>query len=291
MSAISFTKMHGLGNDYIYIDCTGHAPVNPDLLSKKLSDRHFGVGADGLVLILPSAVADFRMRMFNADGSEAQMCGNAVRCVARFLFERRLIETDEIALETGRGVLQLKLFLEQGDLRSYVRAVKVNLGAPILESEAIPVKSNTERVVSEPIDVAGESLLMTCVSMGNPHAVFFVEEITDHHVLELGPLIENHSIFPERTNVEFVKIIERDSVEMRVWERGSGETLACGTGAAAVVVAGRLNGYLDESVAVNLRGGVLDNQWSGDENPVYQTGPAEFVFDGVLIGYDEFAPV
>ena len=275
MSLIKFSKMQGLGNDYIYLNCLEQVPTNPAELSIKLSDRHFGIGADGLVLIMSSTIADFRMRMFNADGSEAQMCGNASRCVAKYIYERGLSTATTLTLETAAGIKTLTLKIKNNQ----VELITVNLGAPILEPQKIPVNISAPSILNYPIEIAGHEFKMTCVSMGNPHAVFFVDQITDQQVLQLGPQIEKLAIFPERTNVEFVQVLSRSLLKMRVWERGSGETLACGTGAGAVCVAAALNNLTDRQVKIQLLGGELQLDWAED-NQVYKTGPAEFVFEG-----------
>jgi len=243
-----------------------------------MCDRHFGIGGDGVVLILPSKTYDYRMRMFNADGSEAEMCGNAVRCIAKYLYDRGITTQETIILETEAGPKTLELKVHQGK----VAAVRVNMGEPILEPARIPVRSEKERVVLEPFTVDGTLLQLTCVSMGNPHAVFIVPEITDDLVLGLGPKIEKHPLFPAAMNVEFVKILRPHELEMRVWERGSGETLACGTGACAALVACSLCGVAERKGVVHLRGGDLEIEWAAD-NRVYKTGPAAFVFDGTYL--------
>lgn len=277
MSTITFTKMHGAGNDYIYIDCTKSELANPQQLAIKLSDRHFGIGGDGLVLILPSSCADFRMRMFNADGSESEMCGNAVRCIAKFVYEKGLTTKEVINLETKAGIKVLHLEVIKGQVVS----VCVDMGTPILDGLKIPVSINKDKIVGEPITVGDQVLTMTCVSMGNPHAVFFVNEITDELVLGLGPKLEKHPFFPKHTNVEFIKILNRGEIQMRVWERGTGETLACGTGACASVVACVLNQLTDKTVKVKLLGGELNITWKNDGH-IYKTGPAAIVFEGRL---------
>lgn len=272
---VSFTKMHGLGNDYIYFDCLETPFENPSAAAVKLSDRHFGIGGDGIVLMLPSEKADFRMRMFNADGSESEMCGNAIRCVAKYLYERGRTDQSTLTIETGNGVLTLGLTVEEG----VVAGVRVDMGRPILEGPRIPTASETHRVVDQPLEVDGRVFRVTCVSMGNPHCIIPVETITDEIVLGWGPKIETHPFFPRRANVEFIEILDRGRIRMRVWERGSGETLACGTGACAVAVAANLLGRTEREVAVSLRGGDLDIEWA-DNDHVYMTGPATFVFDG-----------
>ncbi len=275
--------MHGIGNDYIYVNCFEQQVANPQDLAKRLSDRHFGIGADGLVLILPSETSDLQMRMFNADGSEAKMCGNAVRCIAKYAYERGLRKKTTLSLETQSG--EKTLYLEIND--GCVERVRVDLGEPAFAVSAIPVLSRLEEIINEPIPSDApfpaviSALKTTCVSVGNPHAVLFVPDIPDKLVNELGPVIENHPMFPDRTNVEFVKVIGREEIRMRVWERGSGETLACGTGAAAAVAAGIRNGLLDRKVLVHLLGGDLFIEWAQD-NHIYKSGPAAFVFDGVV---------
>jgi diaminopimelate epimerase len=272
---IPFTKMHGAGNDYIYVDCFRHPmPHDPAGLSRKISDRHFGVGADGLILICPSDKADARMRMFNADGSEAEMCGNGVRCIAKYVHDHGLVRKPTLRIETGRGVLTLELEVAGGS----VRQVRVDMGEPILDGERIPTLLPGNPPVQ--VSLRGHDLKVTCVSMGNPHCIIFVEQITDALVLGTGPKIEVDAAFPRRTNVEFVRINRPDDVTMRVWERGSGETLACGTGACAVAVAGVLNGRTQRKIAAHLPGGDLHLHWSETDNHVYMTGPAVEVFSG-----------
>jgi diaminopimelate epimerase len=272
--------MHGAGNDYVYVDCTKEEVANPGGLSKKISDRHFGVGSDGLVLICKSSVADFRMRMFNADGSEAQMCGNAVRCIGKYVFDKGLTAKTELRLETLAGVKQLTLFAEGGE----VRKVRVDMGAPELHPAKIPVLMAGERAVAAPLEVDGRAFAITCVSMGNPHAVIFVEEVERFDVRRFGALIENHALFPEKVNVEFVERLSAAELRMRVWERGSGETWACGTGACAALVAARLNNLSSETATVHLLGGDLAVEWRKATNHVYMTGEAETVFEGEYLG-------
>jgi diaminopimelate epimerase len=277
-----FTKMQGLGNDYVYVDCFRNpTPADPSGLSKAISDRHFGVGSDGLILITPSDKADARMRMFNSDGSEAEMCGNGVRCVAKYVYDHGLVTKPVLNIETGRGILVLHLAVHSGK----VSRVRVDMGAPILQPGQIPVVLGNghgprDQVVNFPLEVDGEVFQITCVSMGNPHCVIHVPIISDRHVLSVGPKIENHPMFPRRTNVEFVEVRRPDDVAMRVWERGSGETLACGTGACAVAVAGVLTGRTDRRLVVHLRGGDLDLEWSERDSRVYMSGPAVEVFSG-----------
>jgi diaminopimelate epimerase len=270
--------MHGLGNDYIYFDCieNAHLIQDPARTAVKLSDRHFGIGGDGIVLILDHPEADFQMRMFNADGSEAEMCGNAIRCVGKFVYDNGYTDADTIRVMTGAGILTLGLAIEDGK----VSGVRVNMGEPILNGPDIPVSIAVNPVRMHPVTLEnGRSYEMTCVSMGNPHAVIFVDEITDSHVLIDGREIEAHELFPNRINVEFAKIISRDTIEMRVWERGSGETLACGTGACATGVAAMLNDLADRKATLKLPGGDLLIEWA-DDNHVYMTGPAAVAFKG-----------
>jgi diaminopimelate epimerase len=276
---LNFTKMHGIGNDYIYFNCIEQNIENPSKLAIQLSNRHFGIGGDGIVLILPSKIADYKMRMFNADGSESEMCGNAVRCIAKFLYEKNLTAKEAINLETGAGIIILDLKI---DKNNKVTEVKVDLGEPILTPSAIPVINESTPVINLPLTIKDTILYGTCVSMGNPHIVFFVDEITDQQIFEFGPLIEKYHLFPNRINVEFVKVLARDRVKMRVWERGSGETMACGTGAAAVCVASVLNNLTDRQITVELLGGNLKLEWSSQNNHVYKTGPATTVFEGVI---------
>ena len=276
---MKFTKMQGLGNDYVYINCFEEKVQDPAKLSVMVSDRHFGIGSDGLVLILPGDAADFRMRMFNADGSEAQMCGNAARCVGRYVYERGLTKNTELTLETGSGIRSIKLNVTDGKVNS----VAVEMGVPELRPYAVPVKLPGERAVSVPLEVCGISMRMTCVSMGNPHAVIFVEDADSFPVAQIGTVIENLDIFPERTNVEFVTVFGKNDLRMRVWERGSGETMACGTGACATLAAAVLNGLSDRKAAVRLNGGTLNVMWPENDAGVIQEGTAEFVFDGDLI--------
>jgi diaminopimelate epimerase len=272
-----FTKMQGAGNDYVYVDCLRNpVPDDPAGLSRKISDRHFGVGSDGLILICPSDKAEARMRMFNADGSEAEMCGNGIRCVAKYLYDHGLVRKPVLSVETGCGILKLEVEIQGGS----VEQVRVDMGEPILEGARIPTELSGDPPILAPLDVAGQTLQVTCVSMGNPHCVTFVEALTDSLVLELGPKVEHLSLFPRRTNVEFVRVNRRDDVTVRVWERGSGETLACGTGACAVAVAGVLAGRTQRQIVAHLRGGDLRLDWSANDNHVYLTGPAVEVFSG-----------
>lgn len=269
--------MQGLGNDYVYVNCLKEKIADPPELARKISDRHFGVGSDGLIMINPSDKADFEMEMYNADGSRAEMCGNGIRCVAKYVYDYGLTDKTYISVETLAGIKYLDLTVEDGK----VSLVKVDMGQPILEPEKIPVASKGSRVVDEPLLVDGKEYRMTCVSMGNPHAVIFVDEDVKNLPLEkIGPSFENHICFPKRVNTEFVRVIDRHTAEMRVWERGSGETLACGTGTCAVAVACVLNGLTEDAITVHLLGGDLYIEWDREKNTVYMTGPAEAVFDG-----------
>jgi diaminopimelate epimerase len=276
--AIPFVKMHGAGNDYVYIDGFEGLPShNWSDLARRISHRRFGVGADGLILILPSQVADARMQMFNADGSEAEMCGNGIRCVAKYLYDRRGLRRSELTIETRAGLI--RVWPEQVRDGRLLR-VRVDMGPPILEADRIPSRFSHSPVLNQTLEVGGESLAVTCVSMGNPHCVVFVPEITDSMVFQLGPKIEQHRMFPARTNVEFVQVLGRGEVRQRTWERGAGETWACGTGASAVCVAGVLTGRTARRIVCHLLGGDLELEWSEQDNHVYMTGPAEEVFQG-----------
>lgn len=280
MPIVKFTKMHGCGNDYIYFDAIAKPSLipHPDRTAIKLADRHFGIGGDGIVLILPSTAADFRMRMFNSDGSESEMCGNAIRCVAKYLCDNDYVKGDAVRIETGAGVKAISIVREDGRFVS----ARVDMGEPILAGPKIPVHVNDEPVVGVPVTVAaGRNYAMTCVSMGNPHCVIFVDRLTDEQVLIDGRELEVNPLFPRRINVEFVEVIARNEVRMRVWERGAGETFACGTGASAVGVAGVLNGLTDRRITVHLLGGDLQIEWS-ENNHVFMTGPATFVCDGMV---------
>lgn len=277
---MKFIKMHGAGNDYIYFNCLKQKIEDPAALSVRLSDRHKGVGGDGIVLILPSEQADFRMRMFNADGSEGKMCGNAARCVGKYVHDLGLTEKTELTLETLSGVRTLHLHLRDGATDS----ITVDMGRAILEPEKIPVRLPGERVVDRECRIAGKEYRITCVSMGNPHCVVFCEDVAGLPLAEIGPEFETNALFPDRTNTEFVRPIDRRTLEVRVWERGSGETMACGTGACASAVAATLCGHTDrfEDVSVHLPGGTLSVRWLED-GTVLLTGPAEFVFKGELL--------
>ena len=272
-----FTKMQGAGNDYVYVDCFRNPmPHDPAGLSRAISDRHFGVGSDGLILICPSDKADARMRMFNADGSEAEMCGNGIRCVAKYVYDHGLVRKPTLRVETGHGLLSLDLEVSGGT----VRQVRVDMGEPILEADRIPTTLPGNPPVEVPLDVANTRLRVTCVSMGNPHCVTFVDEVTDALVHGVGPQVERHPAFPRRTNTEFVRVNRPDDVTLRVWERGSGETMACGTGACGVAVAGVLTGRTQRRFVAHLPGGDLELYWSETDNHVYMTGPAVEVFSG-----------
>ncbi len=280
---MKFTKMEGLGNDYVYINCFEEKVENPSEISVKVSDRHFGIGSDGLILIKPSEIADFTMEMYNADGSQSEMCGNGIRCVGKYVYDYGLTDKEDITVETLAGIKYLKLFVKDGK----VEKVTVNMGAPILEPKEVPVLAEAlpegmDKVVDYPINVGGKEYRTTCVSMGNPHSVVFVEDTDTFPLEEVGPLFENNEFFPRRVNAEFVQIVDRTYAKMRVWERGSGETLACGTGTCASVVAAILNGLTEDEVTVRLLGGELVIRWDRDENVVYMTGPARVVFDGEI---------
>lgn len=274
---MKFTKMQGIGNDYVYVNCLQETIENPSELAKKISDRHYGVGSDGLIMINPSDKADFEMEMYNADGSRGEMCGNGIRCVAKYVYDYGLTDKTSISVETLAGIKYLDLTVEDGK----VVLVKVDMGKPMLRPEEVPVVSEKEEVIDEPITVDGQEYRMTCVSMGNPHAVVFIDQDVKEFPLETVRVkFENHERFPKRVNTEFVNVLDRHTAQMRVWERGSGETLACGTGACAVAVACALNGLTEDEVTVKLLGGDLQIKWDREKNTVYMTGPAEVVFDG-----------
>ena len=270
------TKMQGLGNDYIYVNCFEETVKDPEELARRISDRHFGVGSDGLVLIMPCEEADFRMRMFNADGSESEMCGNATRCVAKYVHDRGLTDKTEISLMTGAGIKNLKLAVRDGVTES----VRVDMGEPELEGEKIPVNAPGNPVMGAPVVALGRVYNMTCVSMGNPHAVIYVDDADSFDVHGVGAMIEVDPLFPRKTNVEFVTVKDRAHLRMRVWERGSGETMACGTGACATLVASVLNGLSERKATLELNGGSLTVEWDPATGHVYQEGPAAFVFEG-----------
>lgn len=282
---MKFTKMHGCGNDYVYVNCFEETVENPQETARFVSDRHFGIGSDGLILIRPSKVADCEMDMYNLDGSRGAMCGNGIRCVAKYVYDHGIVDQTRISVATGSGIKDLDLTVENGK----VSKVRVNMGAPILEAAQIPTLSAADRVIREPLEVGGRTYEITAVSMGNPHAITFVEDLEDLEIEKIGPLFEHHAFFPDRVNTEFVKVIDRHTVQMRVWERGSGETLACGTGACAVAVASILDGFVDgdQTVTVKLLGGDLEIFWNRDENLVYMAGPAVTVFEGEIVLQDE----
>lgn len=274
---MKFTKMHGIGNDYIYVNCFEETVDNPEKVSIYVSDRHKGIGSDGLVLIMPSDKADFRMRIFNADGSEAMMCGNATRCIGKYVYDKGMTNKTEITLETNSGIKYLKLFPEN----NIVEYVEVDMGKAVLVPRDIPVNSDKERFISEPVEVDGKEYKITCVSMGNPHAIVYMDDIKNLDLEKIGPSFENHKLFPDRINTEFIQVIDSETLNMRVWERGSGETFACGTGACASVVASVLNGFCrhDQEVTVHLRGGDLKITWNTD-GTVIMKGPAAIICDG-----------
>ena len=275
---MKFTKMHGLGNDYVYVNCFEEKIDNPPAVARFVSDRHFGIGSDGLIMINPSKVADFEMEMYNADGSRGEMCGNGIRCVAKYVYDYGLTDKTQISVETLGGIKYLDLTVEDGK----VALVKVDMGKPELKAELIPIVSDNEQVLDEPIEVDGKEYRMTGVSMGNPHTVIYVDDVKNLDLETIGPKFENHERFPKRINTEFVRCIDRHTVEMRVWERGSGETLACGTGACAVAVASILNNLTDTQVTVKLLGGDLQIEWDREKDRVFMTGSATVVFDGVI---------
>ena len=262
---MKFTKMEGCGNDYVYVNGFEEKIDNPNEVAIAVSDRHFGIGSDGLIIINPSEVADFKMCMYNADGSEGKMCGNGIRCVAKYVYDFKLTDKDVITVETLSGIKTLKLNVENGK----VKTVRVNMGAPILECDKVPVKYDDEKTFN-----------ITCVSMGNPHTVTFINDTDNLEIEKIGPKFENNEIFPDKVNTEFIQIIDKKTVKMRVWERGSGETFACGTGACASVVASVLNRLTENKVTVKLLGGELEIEYNQDENTVYMTGPARVVFTG-----------
>ncbi len=273
---MKFTKMQGCGNDYVYINGFTEKIGDKPAFVRAVSDRHFGVGGDGAIFINPSEEADFEMEMYNADGTRAEMCGNGIRCVAKYVYDKGLTDREQISIVSFGNVKYVDLYVDDG----LVRSVKVNMGAPVLEAKKVPVKSAMERSVDEPITVKGKEYRMTCVSMGNPHAVVFMENIAELDIASIGPLFENHEVFPNRTNTEFVEVVDRTHVNMRVWERGTGETLACGTGCCATVAACVLNGLTEDEVTVRVLGGEIDIRWDRNKNLIYMTGPAETVFEG-----------
>ncbi len=276
---MKFTKMHGAGNDYVYVNCFAEKVEHPEQVAIKVSNRNFGIGSDGLILIMPSTKADVRMRMFNSDGSESEMCGNGIRCVAKYAYDHGIVNSKEITAETGAGILTLQLFAND---QNKVDRVRVNMGKPRLKRSEIPMSgADSDKVVNEPLNILHTTFQITCASMGNPHCVIFVDDVASFQVEKYGPLIENHELFPRRTNVEFVQIISRTEVRQRTWERGAGETLACGTGASAVCVAGVLNGLTEKKILNHLSGGDLELEWADDGN-LYMTGGAVEVFVGEI---------
>lgn len=275
---MKFTKMQGIGNDYVYVNCFNETIEDPSAAAVRVSDRHFGVGSDGLILICPSEKADFRMRMFNADGSEGEMCGNGIRCVGKFVYDKGLTDKTEVTVETLAGIKVLQFFIRDGE----VEKVRVDMGEPILAPKDIPVAADGESCISVPVTTTEDSYEMTCVSMGNPHAVIYIDSVDDIEIEKIGPPMENHEVFPNRVNTEFVRVLDDGTLKMRVWERGSGETLACGTGACAVLVASVLNGKSTRNNTVHLLGGDLEIEWNEDDNHVYMTGPAVTVFEGEI---------
>ena len=287
---LTFSKMHGIGNDYIYFDTVSLLPDSPAALllqnpaaiiklAVRLSDRHKGIGSDGLIFIRPSTIADFAMDMYNADGSQGKMCGNAIRCVAKYVYDRGLTAKKTLSVETLSGIKTLYLSIDQGQ----VSQVRVNMGKPELEPDRIPVLRPGHQVIQEPLSIDGLIWPITCVSMGNPHAVTFTDQVENLDLAAIGPRFENHVWFPDRVNTEFVQILDRQNVRMRVWERGSGETMACGTGACASAVAAALTGQTDRQVTVHLNGGNLFIEWLEETGEVYMTGPAAFSFDGTVL--------
>lgn len=275
---MEFTKMQGCGNDYVYVNGFENKIDNPNKLSKIVSDRHFGIGSDGLIVINPSEKADFKMSMYNADGSEGKMCGNGIRCVAKYVYDNKMTDKTTITVETLSGIKTLELNVKNDK----VETVKVNMGTPILLPKDVPVVSDKDKVVDEPIVIDDKEYRITCVSMGNPHAITFIENTDDLEIETIGPKFENNPIFPDRVNTEFIQVLDRNTVKMRVWERGSGETFACGTGACATVVACVLNGLTDDKVTVKLLGGDLFIEYNREENTVYMTGPAKVSFTGKI---------
>lgn len=293
---MKFTKMHGCGNDYIYIDGAKEkiAQEEKEAFVRRVSDRHFGVGGDGVIFINPSEEADFEMEMYNADGTRAEMCGNGIRCVAKFVYDKGLTEAEHITVLSAGRIKYLSMVIHRQHPwdRGIVKKVRVNMGSPIFEPEQIPVKTEyirsagegetKDQIVNEPIEVNGKEYSMTCISMGNPHAVVFAEDVRNLDLERIGPAFENHPCFPKRVNTEFVEILDRQHVFMRVWERGTGETLACGTGCCATAAACVLNGLTDSKITVKLLGGELEIEWDRDQNLIYMTGPAEIVFEGEI---------
>ena len=279
MQTFNFTKMQGAGNDYIYVNCLKTTLQDINTVAKTVSDRHFGIGSDGLVLICPSDKADFRMDMYNSDGTQAEMCGNATRCVGKYVYDKGLIDKTTVTLETLAGIKTLELNL---DTNNKVKSVCVNMGKPELSPKNIPINSEHDRFIQEPVTVDNKEYLITGVSMGNPHAVTFVDNADGIQIEHLGPMFEHHPLFPKRINTEFAQIVDNKTIKMRVWERGAGETLACGTGACATLVAANLSGLVGDEADLLLRGGKLHIKWDKQDNNIYMSGPAEFVFEGTI---------
>lgn len=277
---MKFTKMQGIGNDYVYVNCFEETVKDPAAVARYVSDRHFGIGSDGLILIKPSDIADCEMDMYNLDGSQGAMCGNGIRCVAKYVYDYGIVKKENISVSTKSGIKYLDLTVRDGK----VALVRVNMGSPVLTASQIPVVSSTEEMINAPLKVNGETYYITAVSMGNPHAIVYMTDVDHLDIGEIGPYFENHMAFPDRVNTEFVEVLDDHTLKMRVWERGSGETLACGTGACAVAVASILNGHVDgeKPVTVKLLGGDLEIFWDRQENLVYMTGPATTVFDGEI---------
>ena len=277
---MKFTKMQGIGNDYVYVNCFEETVQDPAAVARYVSDRHFGIGSDGLILIKPSDIADCEMDMYNLDGSQGAMCGNGIRCVAKYVYDYGIVKKENISVSTKSGIKYLDLTVRDGK----VALVRVNMGSPVLTASQIPVVSSTEEMINAPLKVNGETYYITAVSMGNPHAIVYMTDVDHLDIGEIGPYFENHMAFPDRVNTEFVEVLDDHTLKMRVWERGSGETLACGTGACAVAVASILNGHVDgeKPVTVKLLGGDLEIFWDRQENLVYMTGPAATVFDGEI---------
>ena len=277
---MKFTKMQGIGNDYVYVNCFEETVKDPAAVARYVSDRHFGIGSDGLILIKPSDIADCEMDMYNLDGSQGAMCGNGIRCVAKYVYDYGIVKKENISVSTKSGIKYLDLTVRDGK----VALVRVNMGSPVLTASQIPVVSSTEEMINAPLKVNGETYYITAVSMGNPHAIVYMTDVDHLDIGEIGPSFENHMAFPDRVNTEFVEVLDDHTLKMRVWERGSGETLACGTGACAVAVASILNGHVDgeKPVTVKLLGGDLEIFWDRQENLVYMTGPAATVFDGEI---------
>lgn len=275
---IKFTKMHGIGNDYIYIDCTKAMPDDPEGLSREMSDRHFGIGSDGIILILPSDKADFRMRIFNADGSEARMCGNGSRCVGKYVYDHGLTDKMQLTLETLAGIKVLDLHLDENGA---VGSVTVDMGEPTADVDMVPVRSGEKQMIDADVAISSGKLRITAISMGNPHGVVFVDDLSEIDIHTVGRELELHPMWPDRANIEFARILSSDMIQMRVWERGSGETMACGTGACATAVAGVLTGRCRRDVTIRLLGGDLRIYWDPSDGHVYMTGPATEVFNGI----------